>query len=325
MFQYSTETIINSNVGNLPLGEGVRYAAVTMGANGMTAGGDAFIVDGVGLYHKANITAVYEHPYEAAVKEALELDLAVGVSAGDVVRLAVYTTQEGLSSSIYADAQLRHKKPFFYEITVGDPDKVAEELAKVIKAEMALTDFNFFKAVGTGADLALTADDCYTRFQVVRLDAPHTADNVNYTGWQDYETLLEWKRETAGAELTKGTEGAGTVARLIKNLRVPTDANTNPFGVDMGGRPVPGGKYDQITIEYTTDRRHIGGQVMGALDKSITTHTFFVPAKFTTEGAATTSDFLTELKKVYTGSVGHVGTYASDKSTIVAPATGSKQ
>lgn len=324
MFQYSTETIINGNVGNLPINGGVRYAAVKMSDKGMVAGEDAFIVDGVGLYHADKIEKAYRRPYQEAKNEQIKITMPSTMNG--TYRLAIWVSQEGLSSSIYADAQLRHKKPFFYEIT----NPTVQKFADAIKAEMQMTDFNFFKASVDGG-LVLTADDCYARFQKVQLVKVHEGNQVNFTGWEDYETPAEvdWVRKDAkeadkevnGVTVIKfGTEGAGTVARLIKNLRIPTDANTNPFGTDMGGKPVPGGMYDQVTIEYVTERRHIGGQVMGALDNSITTHTFFVPKD---------SDFVAELKKVLTSVNKEIlpveGPTYTESAKTVKPEVGSKQ
>jgi hypothetical protein len=324
MFQYSTETIINSIKGNIPVGgQNVRYAAVTMGANGITAGTDAFIVDGVGLYHKGNIKRVTVAEYVPEANEVVAITVPA-VTAGDTLRLAVYTSQEGLSSSTYADAQLFHKKPFFYEIeATGTAATDAQALCDLINKEMRVTDFNYFKAsvVSGSAVLTLTADDCYTRFQKIHIATVELAANM--TGWEDFKTVeTDWVRKdgtVAGkVALTPGTEGAGTVKRLIKNLRVPTDANTNVFGIDTGGKPIPNGQYDQVTIEYETDRRHIGGQVMGAKDVSLTTHTFFVEKT----GAAT---FISEL-----GSVHAVDETIADPrpATAVqynAPVPGSKQ
>lgn len=328
MFQYSTETIINSNKGNLPLGNGVRYAAVTMGANGIAAGTDAFLVDGVGLYHKNNIKRVTVAEYVAAAHEIVEITVPA-MTADQVYRLAIYTSQEGISSSTYADAQLFHKKPFFYEITsTGVLQDDIDALVALIEGEMKMTDFNYFGAAGTSTSIILTADDCYTRFQKVRIDEVQLAGNN--TGWADYTpTSVEWVRKdgvAAGAGVAVngvtvnqfGTEGAGTVARLIKNLRIPTDANTNVFGADTGGKPIPGGQYDQVTIEYVTDRKHIGGQVMGSIDHSLTTHTFFVERT----GART---FIAEL-----GSVHAVDETINDPRPTIAvqynaPVPGSKQ
>ena len=316
MFQYSTETIINSNVGNVPVGgKNVRYAAVAMSENGLAAGTDAFLVDGVGLYHKGNITNVSLREYQEAKPDTIEVTIPAGLTG--VYRLAIYTSQEGISSSIYADAQLRHKKPFFYEVE----DPTAEKLATLIEKDMRLTDFNFFKATSNSTTLTLTADDCYTRFQKVHFAKVELAEG-NTTGWEAFtDVKVDWERFAevkTGATLTvEGTEGNGTVARLIKNIKLPTDANTNPYASDNGGRPVPGGQYHQVVIEYVTDRRHIGGQVMGALDKSITTHIFWVEK-------TNAADFLTELAKVK-ATDDTVTPIEEDAASTVAPKTGAKQ
>lgn len=332
MFQYSTETIINSNVGNVPVGgNNVRYAAVKMGASGITAGTDAFLVDGVGLYHKDLIKKVTVARYIPEVKEVIEITIPA-VAAGETLRLAVYTSQEGLSSSTYADAQLFHKKPFFYEIeAVGTAATDAQKLCDLINKEMRATDFNYFKAsVASGsAVLTLTADDCYTRFQKIHLATVELAANM--TGWEDFKSVeIDWVRKNGtvtGVTLTPGTEGAGTVRRLIKNLRVPTDANTDVFGIDTGGKPIPGGKYDQIVIEYVTERRHIGGQVVGAIDNSVTTHTFFVIAEFDALGAPVASDFETELLSVYGKAADEILAPARPvpAAKVGSPVPGSKQ
>ena len=335
MFQYSTETIINSNNGNIPVGgNNVRYAAVTIGATGLeapTPGTDgaypdnvAFIVDGVGLYHKKNIEKVTLAKYVPEVKEIVAITVPA-VTDGDTLRLAVYTSQEGLSSSTYADAQLFHKKPFFYEIeATGTAATDAQTLKDLINKEMRATDFNYFKASVSGAVLTLTADDCYTRFQKIHIATVELAANM--TGWEDFKTVeTDWVRKdgtVTGVTLTPGTEGAGTVKRLIKNLRVPTDANTDVFGIDTGGKPIPNGRYDQIVIEYVTGRRHIGGQVMGAIDNSITTHVFFVES-------AIADTFKTELEKVY-GAIPDADIVANPRPTTVTskvgkPVPGSKQ
>jgi hypothetical protein len=340
MFQYSTETIINSNNGNVPVGgSNVRYAAVTINA-ATTNGGIApatpdskgeypddvaFLVDGVGLYHKKNIKKVTLAEYVPENNEIVAITIPA-VTAKETLRLAVYTSQEGLSSSTYADAQLFHKKPFFYEIeAAGTAATDAQTLCDLINKEMRATDFNYFKASVSGAVLTLTADDCYTRFQKIHLATVELAANM--TGWEDFKTVaIDWVRKdrtVAGkVALTPGTEGAGTVKRLIKNLRVPTDANTNVFGIDTGGKPIPNGQYNQIVIEYVTERRHIGGQVMGAIDNSITTHVFFVES-------AIAKSFKEELEKVY-GTIPPADIVANPRPTAVTskvgkPVPGSKQ
>lgn len=268
MFQYTTENIVNDPK--------IISVETTLADN-------ALILDGIGLFYKANIQNVTVAPYVPATNETLTVKMpAADTKDEKVYRLMITTSQEGITSPIYADAQLRHKKPFFYEIIVPanmTEQDMAEKFIKSITNEMAQTDFNFFTAALSGTDsITLTADDCYTRFQTIQI-ASIEHQTGNYTGFEDYKVLVDWKRadgkKGSVTAFTAGTEGAGTVARLIKNLRVPTDANTDPFAADNGGRPVPGGKYNQFVFEYVTERRNIGGQVMGALDKSITTHVIF--------------------------------------------------
>lgn len=278
MWQYTTETIINSNKGNLE--GGVRFAVYNnqgKEATGIPSTGpntNRFIIDGVNAFVAKNITAVYKTEYKDEVQEVAEITVpATGYAAGDTLRLKVVLRQEGLVSSIYQNAYLKHKKPLFFEIAaVAGAKDNAEALVKVIKQQLGVSDFKFFTASAAGAVITLTAADCYARFVEISLDKVGAAEGSGEAllGFEDYVNVAK------GEVTTSGSEGMGTVRQLIKNLRLPTSAATNPFGADQGGKPIPGGKYTQYLIEYTTDRRHVGGQVMGALDQSITSHVFFI-------------------------------------------------
>ena len=58
-------------------------------------------------------------------------------------------------------------------------------------------------------------------------------------------------------------------------------------------------RYDQYTIECVSERRHIGSQVFGAIDKSLTTYVFFVEQSIPgTSGNTTSKDFETALASV---------------------------
>lgn len=286
MFQYTTETILN---------DASRIKTINM-SDGTTTNPNALIIDGVNLFRSEFITKVTKRAYQAAVKEVLVIKPAAvsGIVKGTVYRLMITLYQEGLVSSNYADAQMRHFKPFFFEVTATSTsaNDLFDAFADVVKKQMSLTDFkNYFVcSIDSSHILTFTAQDVYARFKELRIDSVPIAtvntSNIGNaaTGFQDYDEVFAVDRDgmkaiaSAKGSFTEGSEGAGTVARLIKNLRVPTDANTDPFGIDTGGKPIPGGQYDQYLIEYTTDRRHIGGQVMGALDKSVTNHVIFAEA-----------------------------------------------
>lgn len=277
MWQYTTETIINSKEGNL---DGrVRFELFDLNGVKQAAALKAgevgyFIIDGVNSFKTDKISAIYHTPYCAA--DPAEATLTVpAVAEGDVLRLVIKLREDGRTSSYMQNAYLRPTKPLRYEITATGTDTTdAEKLVDLIKKDLALTDFKLIKASATGAVITLTGADEYIRFaeapELVKVTVP-TAGGGAYLGFEDYTVLAEGK-------ITKvGHLGAGTVDHLIKDLRIPTAANTNFFGPDNGGRPIPGGEYDQYTIEYETERHHIAGGVMGSVgEKSRTTHVLFI-------------------------------------------------
>lgn len=288
MFEYTTETILNDNVGHLDTTKDKRFVYSN----------NVAYIEGVGRFEAKNVTGMYYSAYAPEVAEEIKITVPTtytvagttsNVAAGDVIRLMVSTRQEGLTSSIYADTQLRHIKPFFYEIKVGTATAagIAADLVTVISNEMAMTDFSFFKASAASGVITLKADDCYTRFVAINMAVVPskevaTAPVYGTTGYQNYTVLTggDWKRADGVAGMvtsfTEGTEGNGTVRRIIKNLRMPTLANIDPFGLDFGGKPIPNGEYNIYTIEYCTDRYNVGHDVLGSVGKSLTTHVFYV-------------------------------------------------
>lgn len=317
MWQYTTETIINSNVGNLEKVDGtkVRFAAFKYDGDkvaDVTAGetnGEYLVIDGVNTFKTANIIKVYGTKYADEVKEKITIPAwTASVTAGEPIRLKVVLRQQGLVSSIYQNAYLKHNKPIYVEIaSTGTKETDAENLAKAVKKQLEMSDFKFFTATASSGAITLEAADCYVRFVEAQVaKAGHAAGTVTgeaLLGYEDYTVLNAWDGKTYAAN---GSEGMGTVRQLIKNLRIPTGASVNPFGADQGGKPIPGGKYNQYLIEYETNRRHVGGQVMGALDRSITSHVFFVES-------SVVADFEAALK-----AVGHTVT-ASEPTAPTSP------
>ena len=298
MFQYTTETIINSNVGKLASGK--RFDVLDAAGESVidwSGSAPAFIsgksasdasmllIDGVNAFRKANIDKVYRAVYRPSSNASATLDLTSATipAAGKVVRLTVAIREQGSVRSTIQNAYLHKTKPFHYEIAVpaaADAASVVDALVALIKKDMALTDFAYFKAAadGTGKKLVLTADDCYIQFadvkleEVLELEDPNTPLAAKLLGYNVVASPA-----LGSVTIVPGDEGQGTVARLVKNLRIPTNASINPFAADQGGKPVPGGHYDQFLIEYVTDRRHVSGTVVGSVgEKSLTSHVLFM-------------------------------------------------
>lgn len=274
MWQYTTETIINSNKGNL---EGGVRALIVDNADDNEK---VLLIDGVGSYVKKYVKRVTKYGCREAKNEEAEITvvaptLASGQTSAEV-RLTVALREEGRQSSIMQDAYLHHSKPFRFEVTALATDSaanIAAKLVKVIKKTLALSDFKFFTVNASEAKLTLKAADCHIRFISVALDQIGASADLaaKITGFEDHAALA------AGKVTVAGDCGAGTVEHLIKDLRIPTNASINPFGADQGGRPIPGGQYDQYLIEYETPRAHVAHGVMGSVGEiSRTSHVLFL-------------------------------------------------
>jgi hypothetical protein len=264
MWQYTTETIINSNKGKLA--NGVRFYGE----------GNMVYIEGVGAFNVNNITGAWMRPYAPAKKASGELVIpAAKVSANKVYRLQIWVSEEGTIRPELQNAMLMKSLPFHFEVEKGT-EALEVTLEKAIKKMFAKKGADrLFDAKATSGKLVLTASDCYVRFDEVRLDEVPSGEE-DLTGYKNYKAVenAEWTL------IERGTEGNGTVARLVKNLRLPTKVSLDPFGADQGGKPVPGGEYAQYMFEYVTDRSHVGHQVFGSVgDRSLTTHVFFINTK----------------------------------------------
>jgi 2-hydroxy-3-keto-5-methylthiopentenyl-1-phosphate phosphatase len=63
---------------------------------------------------------------------------------------------------------------------------------------------------------------------------------------------------------------------MIKDYRLPTAANTRWTKIIQDETPVVGAKYNQYTIVQCVNRGIMGGDAVGEVAKSKTTHVFFV-------------------------------------------------
>lgn len=275
MFQFTREFIINDNEGKL-------------------AGGKKFVgEDGIlKVDHMINIKAkdvcsAYKSEGEAEALEVLEItpaDTDAVIKKGDVVRLVLTLGQDGRVISTFNDQYPEHSRSFFYEAkAAADATVPVADLVDAIKKEAALFESPFFTAEEAAGKLTLKALDCYTRFNEVRIVKVPTDDQsmvgAVLTGYLDYEVVVALDRKAlldGGYLKTEGSTGKNTTNYIVHNMRLLTGANINPYGVNIDERPLPKSIYDQYTLELVTERRHIGHQVMGAVDQSLVTVIFFV-------------------------------------------------
>ena len=310
MWQYTTETIINSNKGHLGAGKKQRF--VVEGGKLLIEGVGAFDIDTIKKSGK-----VWKRAYQPAQTAYKKITLPAAV-ANEVYRLQVWVSEEGTIRPELQNAMLMKSLPFQFEVKASSTAAadLAAAFAKAVKNMFAKKGADrLFTVVANGTALEFEATDCYVRFDEIKVDK--IADSANLTGYQDYEPVAITVDK---ASERRGTEGNGTVARLVKNLRLPTKTSLDPFGADQGGKPVPGGEYNQYMFEYVTDRSHVGHQVFGSVgDQSLTTHILFLNEKdanlvtdFENALKSTTAKGVTEYKPEVDGLSG--GATEADKS-----------
>lgn len=304
MFQFTREFIINDN------GTGVA------GTKGLLKDGKRFEVNNDTLMvarmvnlKKNCIVSASKVAGAAAVNEKVELTPSVTVAKDTIVRLVITIGRQGSITALVNDYHPLHKKQYFYEAEVATANTLPLDAFVAIadkEADMEAPD-RLIKVSKDGSKLVVEALDPYTRINEVRIVSvpkdPERGVAEILTGYMDYDMLVLWKKVfgstvakatgVSAISFTAGSEGAGTVALILKNKRLLTDANIDPYGYDLDERPVPGALYDQYLVEYVTERRHIGGQVFGAIDQSLTSFVFFV-------NQAVSAAFATELAKVAT-------------------------
>jgi len=84
------------------------------------------------------------------------------------------------------------------------------------------------------------------------------------------------------ALVQQAKQGFGTYRNMIKDYRLPTASNTRWNKIIQDETPVVGAKYNQYTIVQCVNRGIMGGDAVGEVTKSRTTHVFFVKSDLAT-------------------------------------------
>ena len=250
----------------------------------MSTDGAVLMVPKMINIEKSKVQKIYHMPYQASVEETLVLPCANLKGA-----LTITIGQEGRVISLVSSRDAENQKDYIFNGTPADWKRQFERQAAMEDMDR-LIDVTF----DASNNMTIKALDCYTRVLSVAFDGVTVSDAT------ETPTAKAWTRKAyyqnkanntlpapvwvgTASYFTPGTEGMGTVARLQKNNRVLTAANITPYGFDRDERPRPGFQYDQYTIQYVSERRHQTAGVFGAIDHSLVTLVFFVPATLKNE------------------------------------------
>ena len=258
MFKFATETIINSNVDS---SGSTRFVGDTK----------SFTIKRLGTFLKDNVSVIYHTAHQDSAKSKVTVDLS-GLTAGDIYRVHIYVKLSGSNNSFFSNDLVFKGKPFDIEFIAGTGN--ATTVANLVsKYKIADNDYEMLVIKADSADvLSIEGNDQY--MLLTKVDIEHFVESAGTTG--EFEVVGGMGNGTKVTVVTTAKEGLGNPEQLMKNLRLPTAANTrwNHIGSDEDINK--DGKYDQYVLYYTVDRGMMGGQVIGEKVTSITQHTFWV-------------------------------------------------
>ena len=289
MFQFSSNTIINS------LTDPAFANVPTSAAGGAdikshsrfwveTATDPILRIAKHFQFKKSNVEAIYKREYADPVlfKATIDLTSMVSATTDTVGRIALYIRLSGSNNSYYSNDFVFKGKPFYIEfpIKAGEAaDVLATKIVKIAKKYQSTIYeeplLNVYAGTKTGTVDTTAANN--TALVIEGIDEYQTIQLVKAQLYND--TVLTYgafEDKVDGTILKQGKEGFGTYRRIIKDLRLPTAANTRFFGIARDEMPLLGGKYDEYIIDMCTNRGVLGTDAVGDVVQSKTTHVFYV-------------------------------------------------
>lgn len=282
MFQFTTTTVINSNEdytsGLTPLWK-AEEAKEGKPAHMNVKRHLNFIKDNVVSITKAEYT-----PPKIA-KATLDLS-KLGKTHGNF-RIAIYIKlSQSSANSYYANDLVFKGKPLYIEFIWKQGEEAADVAQKikdtVKKYMLAVYEKDLVKVSVNGTKVVIEGVDEYQRFERVDIEEYVKEEGMSTLGeYQVVKSAMTEAHKTdanydANFTIEQGKEGFGTYQWILKNLRLPTAARTSWTAINTDEAPIIGAKYDEYVIRYCVNRGIMGGDAVGEVTKSLTTHVFYV-------------------------------------------------
>lgn len=286
MFQFTTTNVINSNKDYTT---GLELWSTQAAKDGKP---DSLNIKRHLNFKKPNVVSITKAAYVEPKNGKVTLDLkTLNASAdGGTFRIAMYIRLAMSNQNSYYSNDLVFKgKPLYIEFVWKKgqtADKVAEQVAKNVKKYfLTVYDKPIVKVTNTEDNVVIECTDEYQRFTKVDIEK-YVASDEPYQG--GYEVVVSAKTEEdeeydGANKIEQGVEGFGTYAWVLHNLRLPTGNRLGLGAINQDESPILGAKYDQYIIRYCVDRGIMGGDAVGEITKSLTTHVFFVNQDVSTQ------------------------------------------
>lgn len=291
MFQFTTTTIVNS-LKDYAFPEKDLITEVKEGAT----------VVGIHIkrdfkFLKDNIEAIYKRAaHDPQMAQAtIDLNEVTAPTEDTTFRIAVYIRLSGSQNSYYANDFVFKGKPFYVEFLWRNGEAAADVAKKVIKIakkyQQMVYEYQLLDITEAAGVITINGTDEYQTLTKVDLEK----FDLNEGPWQEgghtgafipVDTLDEESLYHTGDVVTlvkQAIQGFGTYRNMIKDYRLPTAANTRWNKIIQDETPIVGAKYNQYTIVQCVKRGIMGGDAVGEVVKSKTTHVFFVNQALATE------------------------------------------
>ena len=282
MFQFTTTTVINSNEdytsGLKPLWK-AEEAKEGKPAHMNVKRHLNFI--------KENVVSITKAEYTPPKIAKATLDLShLGKTNGNF-RIAMYIKlSQSSANSYYANDLVFKGKPLYIEFVWKQGEEAADVAKKikdtVKKYMLAVYEKDLVKVSVNGTKVVIEGVDEYQRFERVDIEEYVKEEGMPTLG--EYQVvksaMTEAHKTDAGYDtnftIEQGAEGFGTYQWILKNLRLPTAARTSWTAINADEAPIIGAKYNEYVIRYCVNRGIMGGDAVGEVTKSLTTHVFYV-------------------------------------------------
>lgn len=245
MFNFSTTTIVND--------------LATLAVNGKNAALMA------ALKKNANKVTGFYKAGNAEKKGTATITVPKNIAAKDILRVSVNVRLTNSANSLYANAFVQKGKPFSAEFVApsATDTEIATEAVKVFnKYQILVCDEAMLKISASNANIVIAATSGHQIFESAVLEK-----------WD--ATAEEWK-VIVNATIDQSEVGFGDYSFIIRNLRVPTGANLRFGHILEDEAPVAGAIYNQYVFTMEVERGIMGGDAMGQIATSRTTHVFWV-------------------------------------------------
>ena len=277
MFKWTNTLIVNSN---LDSSGKAKWSAQPEDTGSGVVG--SFEFKRVNKFLKPNVVHIYKRAASDPVlgKVTFTMD---NQGVGNY-RVALYIRLSGSQNSYYSNDFVFKGKPLMYEFAVKDASAtaadIAKEAARVIEKIQTIYGDHWIKASANGNNLVIEGMDEYQLFTKAEIQKFDPTLNTALVGGEFVTIATALPAGDPDCDkvntIVKSKEGFGTYWMILKDLRLPTLEARRFAALNEEELPVAGAKYNQYTIYYCKERGIMGGDAVGEVTKSMTTHVFYV-------------------------------------------------